>query len=590
MTIHEKSIVSSAETIVSIFETHVRLQADKAAFIFVSRAGELKLMYRELQSFALDCLSYFSTNGFSRKKAIVFFNHGFDFIRAFVGCLYANIIPIPINLPHSSKTLDRFENIIDNSNADFIFTSEKVAQTILFKGRILNERNSDEVVFIERIPNRDQTRADGLSVYPNLQSTAFIQYTSGSTGSPKGVIITHENIIVNQRMIKSGFGHDRNTVGVNWLPLYHDMGLIGNLLQPLYLGITCVHLSPIDFVQKPIRWLKLISDYGATTSGGPNYGYEQCVNKIKEKDCEGLDLSTWKLAYCGSEPIKGKTLSNFFDKFKDFGFQKEAFYPCYGMAEATLIVSGPTQGKGYESINIDIEALKQKNAVVVADKELEKVNHLPVVSCGRALGATEIVVVDPETKQALENGIVGELWVRGKSISPGYANSEMETGECFHSKIKDENDNRADFYRTGDLGFFYDKAIYIVGRRRELIVIRGKNIFAQDVEETVQNAAAGLRPNGIVAFGCDVNQEEKLVVLQEIEKGKTIESDAVVELIEAAVSRDFGVVPYDILFLKSSALPKTSSGKLRRLYAKELYLSQGFNNSLYQVNNIGSLK
>ncbi|HWN41215.1 MAG TPA: amino acid adenylation domain-containing protein, partial [Thermoanaerobaculia bacterium] len=364
-------------------------------------------------------------------------------------------------------------------------------------------------------------------------SLAFLQYTSGSTSTPKGVRVTHGNLIANERAIQHACGQSEESVVVGWLPLYHDMGLIGNVLQPLWCGATCVLMSPLSFLQRPRRWLDAIDRFRGTTSGGPDFAYSLCVRKIPPADREGLDLSSWRVAFNGAEPVRAATLDAFAEAFASSGFRREAFYPCYGLAEATLFVSGG-----------DPDAAPR-----VAGN---------LVSCGRAWPGERITVVGPETGRELPAGEEGEICVSGPSVADGYWQGESFGG----------------FLRTGDLGRLDEHGeLFVTGRLKDLIVVRGRNLYPHDVERTAEESHPALRPGGGAAFSVEVEGEERLVVVHEVERRREAEAREAAEAIRAAVLREHEVSPHEVVPIRAGMLPKTSSGKVRRGACREGYLS-----------------
>jgi len=562
---------ASLVSIVSALQFYANVSGNKEAFVFLDKGHETSVSFDELDRFCLGASEYIANKGLTGKRALILVRDGVDFVKSFMACLYSGVVAVPVNLPYASKSIDRFHSIIDNAKVDFVFSSRNFSEKLNFCEEPIEDNKAFDFVALDDInPVVLSYPIDPLT----LNDIAFIQYTSGSTGDPKGVIITHQNIIENQRMIKEGFGNDNGIVGVNWLPLYHDMGLVGNVLQPIYLGITCVHMSPMEFVQKPIRWLKAISHYRGTTCGGPNFGFDLCCKKIKDEECEGLDLSSWRTAYCGSEPVRKKTLDEFSERFAPYGYDSKAFYPCYGMAETTLIVSGPPHGEGYRSISVNKQDLSS-NLVTIDDSD----NAYELVSCGKAVLDATVRIVDPNSLLALPEDHVGEIWVEGRAVSPGYIDNVSETREHFNQSPKGR---QGDFYRTGDFGFIKQGELYVTGRLKDTLIIRGKNYYPHDVERVVNSVSGGLRQNFCIALTVEGENDEQLVLLQEVDRRSigTIDLVAVETAITSAIIDEFGIFPSDILFLKPNSLPKTSSGKLRRVYAKELYISQAFNEKI----------
>jgi acyl-CoA synthetase (AMP-forming)/AMP-acid ligase II/acyl carrier protein len=404
----------------------------------------------------------------------------------------------------------------------------------------------------------------------NSDTLAFLQYTSGSTGTPKGVMVTHGNLLHNEQMIQQGMQHTEKTIFVGWLPLFHDMGLIGNVLQPLYLGIPCIFMSPMDFLQRPVRWLQAISRYKATTSGGPNFAYDLCVSKITNEQREALDLSSWDVAFNGAEPVRAETLERFANTFEPYGFCREAFYPCYGMAETTLIISGGLKASLPVLKTLQADAL-EKNQVVSAFRENDEVRTL--VGCGQTLLDQQIIIADPKTWIRCLPDEVGEIWVSGKSVTQGYWNRPEETQATFRAYLADTGEGP--FLRTGDLGFLHDGELFVTGRLKDLIIIRGRNHYPQDIELTVEQSHPVLSPDCAAAFSVDVDGQERLVVACEVERTsrRKLDVDEVVRTIWKAVVEQHELEVYAILLLKSGSIPKTSSGKIQRRACRASFLA-----------------
>lgn len=543
--------------LVNAFKAHVHTHPDKAAFVFITRAQEETLSFAELDKCASNIASALLNNNLVGQNVLLVFTPGLEFIKAFLGCLYAGVIPVPVNTPTQSSSVDRFEKIVQDAAIGRVLTTAGLYVRFNVQDWHIPALLVDDVADVEPDFQPGDSRPEDV---------AFIQYTSGSTGDPKGAVITHGNLISNLEMIKSGFGNDEHIVGVNWLPLFHDMGLVGNVLQPLWLGITCIHMSPLEFVQKPVRWLRAISDYKGTTSGGPTFGYAHCLARIKDEDCAGLDLSSWRLAYCGAEPVNAQVLDAFAQRFEPFGFKASSFYPCYGMAETTLIVTGPTAGSGMRKLSVDRQAL--------ADGQVRpSIDGIPsdvYVSNGKAINGQRVVIIHPDGGGALAENQVGEVWVAGNSVAAGYLNNPEATAERFACQPKGGS---ADFYRTGDLGFLRDAELYITGRLKDVIILRGRNYYPQDIEHVAYGAVEGLREGCGVAFSNNAEPDEQLIIVYEVEKNhiNTLDKASVTTRIRQAVINHFGVSPHQVILIKPKGIPKTSSGKLRRSALAQLF-------------------
>jgi amino acid adenylation domain-containing protein len=395
---------------------------------------------------------------------------------------------------------------------------------------------------------------------------AFLQYTSGSTAAPKGVMLTHSNLLHNEELIRHAFRQSAESVIVGWLPLYHDMGLIGNVLQPLYLGARCVLMSPVSFLQQPLRWLRAVSNYRGTTSGGPNFAYDLCVRKIPEAQRAGLDLSSWSVAFNGAEPIRRETLESFAGAFAPHGFRREAFSPCYGLAEATLIVSGGSQSPAPVVRHVEAKALEAHRVVEAARGEDERA----LVGCGGALPDQRIAVVDWATLKECAPGAVGEIWVSGPSVAQGYWGHPEESERTFAARLADTGEGP--FLRTGDLGFMHEGELFVTGRLKDLIIIRGRNHYPQDIELTAEQSHRALRPGCGAAFAVADGGEERLVVVQEVDHRQGLDAAEVCEAINRAVAEEHEIQAHAVVLVRAGTIPKTSSGKIQRNACREAYL------------------
>lgn len=560
----------ASTSLIEILNYRAQYQPDKQAYICLEN-GETEsasLTYGELDRQARAIAAHLQS--WQGERALLLYPSGLEFITAFFGCLYAGVVAVPVYPPRRNQKLSRLLSIINDAQAKVALTTSLVD---------IDQRWEEETELLTQLKwmatnTIEANPQEFLFKSVTLESLAFLQYTSGSTGTPKGVMVTHGNIIHNQQLIQQAFGHSEQSIGVSWLPLFHDMGLIGHVLQPIYLGSLNILMPPVAFLQKPIRWLQVISKYRATTSGGPNFAYDLCIKKIQPEQLVNLDLSSWDLAYSGSEPVRAETLAQFSKKFTQCGFNDSAFYSCYGMAETTLFTTG-----GDKNQKPVIQAVKasdiSKNLVVKS--EISSPESRVFVGCGRPYMDTTIKIVNPESLNLCEKGQVGEIWVSGGSIASGYWNCPEITQETFQAYLKDTGEGP--FLRTGDLGFLQDGELFVTGRVKDVIIIRGQNYYPQDIEMTVQESHLALRVNCGVAFTVEVKGEERLVIVQEVERTylQKLDVQEVVGNISQAVAAQHGLQVYVTVLVKPGTIPKTSSGKIQRHACKTGFLNRTLN-------------
>ncbi len=508
-------------------------QADDVAFTYLvdGEDDQVHLTNRELDRQARAIGGWLESLHLSGQRALLLYPPGLEFIAAFFGCLYAGVMAVPVYPPRRNRSLNRIQSIADDAEAKVALTTSVVVRRV--------EPLIDETPHLRDLTwlatDRIPTGLDQQWEPPDIHgdTLAFLQYTSGSTGSPKGVVLNHYNLVHNSALIAYAFEHTRTSLGVFWLPSYHDMGLIGGILQPLYVGRPNVLMSPMAFLQKPYRWLSAISRFGGTTSGGPNFAYDLCVRKITPEQKATLDLSSWQVAFNGAEPVRKETLDRFAEAFAPCGFRREAFYPCFGMAEATLIVSG-----GYAKQPPVVRWVESRALLAnrIVDGTPGQNGSRALVGCGGTLPDQKIVIADPESMTLCPADRIGEIWVHGPSVAQGYWRQPEATEATFRAYLKDTG--QGPFLRTGDLGFLRDGELFITGRLKDLIIFRGRNIYPQDIEETVQQSHPFLVPNSGAALTVEVDGQERLVVVQELERRKKDSLDAVFDAIRRAVSAE----------------------------------------------------
>ncbi|MGD1952200.1 MAG: SDR family NAD(P)-dependent oxidoreductase, partial [Leptolyngbyaceae cyanobacterium] len=534
--------------------TYTLLEADEVANVSLSN----RELLRRAQAIGAQLLALNSTG----ERILLLLSPGLDYISAFFGCLYAGAIAVPVYPPRANRRLSRLEAIISDAQPSIVLTTSDLSAKLKAQGCSLLEVDSLTWIAVDEISSDLANQWQQPSI--EKDSLAFLQYTSGSTAAPKGVMVSHRNLLHNLELINQHFGASAQSLGVIWLPPYHDMGLIGGILQPLYAGSNVGLMRPADFLQQPIRWLQAISQYQANISGGPNFAYELCLNRITPEARTGLDLSTWNVAFSGAEPVRPETLDRFVETFEPCGFHREAFYPCYGMAEATLFISGGQKSELPVCQNV---SLQHQKVVYVAANDKESSS---LMGCGKASPPQSIVIVNPDSCRGCNDNQVGEIWVsNSKSIAQGYWNQPEKTQAVFHAHLSDTG--AGPFLRTGDLGFLHDGELFVTGRLKDLIIIRGRNYYPQDIEVTVEQAHPALRPGCGAAFSVDVDAQEQLVVVQEVHRSglRNLNVSEITQAVRQAISEHHDLRVYAILLLKTGSIPKTSSGKIQRHACKE---------------------
>lgn len=501
---------------------------------------EVCLYFEQIYSKAQGLAAYLQSQIKQGARVILLFNSGLEFLIAFWGCILGGFIAVPANTPRDERSWRRIVNLIKDAQAELVLTTEDFAENPYLS-----------IVRISLVNYHDSYLGYSFT-RPNLHSDhiAFLQYTSGSTADPKGVIITHDNVIHNAKMIATALNAVHEGLNlVSWLPHYHDMGLLGCIITPALYQSTLTFMSPLHFLQRPARWLKAISRYQARVSVGPNFAYRLCTKKIKAHELEGIDLSTWTIALNGAEPVYEKTLEQFADAFAAYGFRKQSFFPTYGLAEATLFVSG---GPTTET---------PKTMSMVVD------NHSKTyVSCGKPGLGLSLAIIDPETNQSLVDNQVGEICISGTNVTQGY----WRRPELNHNLFIDLAGRV--FLKTGDLGFIKEGELYVCGRSKDLIIIRGRNIHAHDLEQSAIDCHSLLKA-GIVAFGVTRDELEEVVLLVEM-RPNTYHNDLceVRKVVLETLLSEHGIEA-QVVFIAKGSLLKTSSGKLKRAQCKQLYLA-----------------
>ena len=516
------------------------------------QTNRITMTYGQLDRNARAIASRLQVMGLAGERVVLAYPPGLDFIAAFFGVLYAGCVAVPTYQPRH-RTWTRFQALAAHAGAALALST---ADAI---GQFQTLGSGASIPWLATDILGDDGADHWTENEPATDSLAMIQYTSGSTSEPKGVMLSHANLVKHTHTITHSFEIDSNGSGVFWLPPYHDMGLIGGMLVPIYAGRPSIVMTPAMFLQNPFLWLDTISKARATISGGPNFAYDLCIRKITAEQRATLDLSSWSLAFIGAEVVQADTLDRFADTFAPCGFRRESFYPCYGLAEATLIVTGPKVGSGGTIQAFSDEALAQNRVEPVAagaeDARL-------LVGCGSPIETLRVAIVDPETRASVESNHVGEIWVAGESVGQGYWRDPQKTAASFHARLSDSGEGP--FLRTGDLGFIHQDQLYISGRRDDMMIVRGLNHHPQDIEATARASHTLLYSGLGAAFAVDDGGTQRLVLVHEVERDGSSDMVRVLGAVRTAVLEEHGLTLDAIVLIRCGTVAKTSSGKVQR--------------------------
>ncbi|MEG4838969.1 amino acid adenylation domain-containing protein [Microcoleus sp. B9-D4] len=606
-------LTESCTNLVELLQNRALHQPEqKYTFLLDGKTETASLTYRELDAIARSHAVRLQTLGVTGERALLLFPPGLDYLAAFFGCLYAKVIAVPLYPPKLKRNLAKISAIAKDAGATVAIAPARHLENLEQLCEQAPELKAMRWLTAEALAD-DGEKWQQPSIHPD--SVAYLQYTSGSTSTPKGVMVSHANVLYNIEYIHRGFDHDAESVAVTWLPPFHDMGLIDGLLKPLYLGIPSYFMPPAAFIQNPMCWLEAISRYKATHSGGPNFAYDLCASKISKillaqfeddycgvgvgpavkihgtggtpipqnnqnhpaimqreilgDDQKRLDLSSWRVAYNGAEPIHKETLERFTKAFEPCGFQADAFCPAYGMAETTLKIATVRSGATPTFLPVDAGALENNHIVEVVEGDG---GARTLVGCGFPEFGTKVAIVNPETLTQCQPQEVGEIWVAGETVARGYWNRPEETEKTFQAYLSDTNEGP--FLRTGDLGFLRDRELFITGRLKDLIIIRGRNLYPQDIERTAERSHPSLRPGAIAAFSVEVAGEEQLVIVPELQSRKAPDhAEEIISAIRSSIAQEYEVQVYGVVLIKPGSIPKTTSGKIQRRAAYADFLA-----------------
>jgi len=542
-------------TLLDYLEHYSTEKPNDVVFSFLDESGFLKssLTFIQVRDLSRTLAKALLAHTKPKTRVALVFSQGLEFIIAFWACLYAGVTAVPIPPPSGTRQKDRVLKVLRDAEANICLSHSDVMNAAYVKESQIFSKNEIHWLDIDKILYKNNTN----SILPNISQddVAFLQYTSGSTSVPKGVMVSHKNILYNQKIITSAFCHDSSSKIVGWLPFTHDMGLIGNILHPIYIGASCTLFSPLSFLKKPLMWLRIISSIKATTSGGPNFGYQLCVDTISEDDLKTIDLSSWKVAFNGSEMVSEKTINLFIKKFEVCGFNPHAFLPCYGLAESTLFVTSSI-------VNTPIKTTSNNNF-----------KHLNLVSLGKTYEDDIIKIVDPNSHEVCTEKQEGEIWIKSDSVCKGYYNKKEETEETFTAFT---SIGEGPFLRTGDIGFIEGGDLYFTARRKNLIIIRGKNFYPEDIELSINELTPILSNCRVAAFSITSEVTESLIIFIECKRNmlKELDFGQLTNLIQNRILQEFQVSVEAVWFLKPNSIPRTTSGKLQYHECRRMFKQQ----------------
>jgi len=555
-------------TVTEILQFRGKIEPDKTAFIFLDNGeSELaRLTYGDLDKRARGIAASLQEIAQPGDRVLLVYPPGLEFICAWVGCLYAGLIGVPAYPPRRNRPADRLKSIVADAGPVVALTDAATLGGIAHRA----DGYSDTLELRILATDQDFDAPAGQWRAPDItpQTLALLQYTSGSTGTPKGVMISHANILSNMAVIAEASDADASAVFVSWLPVFHDMGFFGKVLLPIYLGVLSVLMAPAAFVQKPHRWLKAITKYRGTHCAAPDFAYDLCARKISDEAGEQLDLSSWRVAFNGAEPVRAESVARFSRAFASRGFHAETMRPVYGMAEATLFISGQPARSLPLVADFDADDLAQG----VATRSAHGKRHA-LVSCGRAWAGHRLQIVNPETGQRCPPGRIGEIWLTGPSVGVGYWNRTEETERTFRARL-DGDDAR--YLRTGDLGFVDGEDLFVTGRLKDLIIVAGRNHYPQDLEQSAESSHPALAPAASAAFSINVDNVERVVVAAEVRRDalNTLNAEAVATAIRRQLAEVHDVDLYAAILLKPATILRTSSGKIQRSRIRQAFLDE----------------
>ncbi|MFE4460552.1 fatty acyl-AMP ligase [Nocardia tengchongensis] len=561
-------------TFVAHFRGRVETFGDTRTYTYLREAGrelvEDVATYRELDRDARALAEWLTHRTESDRPVLLLYPPGPEFLRAFLGCLYAGVIAVPAPVPMDARSMARVAGMLDDADARLVLTTTEIGASV---AAWLGARNGSDTVAVAA------TDADSLGdpnawVMPRItgETIAFLQYTSGSTGTPKGVAVSHGNLVQNQAAISAAVGTGPADVFVGWLPHFHDMGLIGMLLQPMSVGASLVYMSPITFLKRPVRLLEAIDHYRGHLTMGPNFGYDLLARRVTDAQLAGLDLSSLRVALTGAEPIRPRTLDAVAERLGPAGFTADVLLAAYGMAEVTLMATAARPGRPPVYLDVDSAALERNRLVAGHATRL--------VGCGAAVTGLDLRIVDPVSLRTLPDGHIGEIWIGGSSVAQGYWNRPDDTRDRFDARTE----GAGPYLRTGDLGALLDGELFITGRLKDLIIVNGRNLYPHDIEEAVRDAHRAVADAPGVVLSIDTADQERLLVVQGV-RTEQLGELPIAELsarIRSEVARGFDLPAPNVVLVEHRAVHRTTSGKVQRNSMRSAFLGNVVDGVLHE--------
>ena len=570
-----------------VLDARAEEMPDKVAIRYLPR-GEVSepeetLTFKQLKVQALATAKQLLSQQGTQERVLLIYDSGFEFAVGFWACVYAGMVAVPLPMPKLKSNLASLKNVVADATPGILLCSGSLRNR--FKDNLSHHSELSELRIMCNSIETDLANSHQVAMQHNIEPDhlVFLQYTSGSTGSPKGVMVSHQNLLANQKAMRGVWHNTASSVIVSWLPYYHDMGLIGTFIQSTFCGAGLVMFPPVAFAQNPMRWLEIIHHYRGTNTGAPNFAYQNCVDAASNTDISHLDLSCWEVAWNGAEPVHAKTLHDFIKAYESQGFNPMASTPSYGLAEATLTVASADETLPVALQSVSLTGLEPGTRLTGSEFKLTEMHtdafgdsQKWAVSCGRCVDEHQLLIVDPNTSAVCHPFEIGEIWFSGPSVAKGYWNKPELSEQTFRAvPLAKGVPMDSPCLRTGDLGYVNSEGdLYVVGRCKDMMIIRGENHAPQDVEFTVANCHPALMSDGCAAFSVIEQGQEKLVVVQEVKRTsrKSMDTTHLLQLIRQQISQRHSLSLSALILINQSHLPKTTSGKVQRRLCKTLYL------------------